>query len=76
MTCSRKFPTALLLCLFAVLFASIPAHAYVDPNAAGLLSQILTPLLIAAGASLTFFRKRVGDVVSGVLRRFRGRSDA
>jgi hypothetical protein len=76
MKCSRKFPLALAVCLLGVVFLAIPAHAYVDPNAAGLLSQVLTPLLIAAGASLTFFRKRVGDVLSGVFRRLRRRNDA
>jgi hypothetical protein len=45
------------------------------PNAVGLVSQILTPLLIAAGASATFFRKQVGGLLAGLLRRLRLRAD-
>lgn len=42
-----------------VLFMSLTAYAYIDPNAAGLISQVLTRLLVAATAGVTFFRKRI-----------------
>lgn len=71
-----KFPIAAVVCLLCVAFVTTPAYAYVDPNAAGLISQILTPLLIAAAAGLTFLRKQVGAVFAGLSRRLRRRADA
>lgn len=62
-------------CVIAVLFITVPAHAYIDPNAAGLLSQIITPLLVAVAAGLTFFRKRIGDLFADISRRFRRGAD-
>lgn len=54
---------------------TIPAYGYTDPNTVGLLSQVLTPLLITAGACLTFLRKSIVDAFTGISRRFRRRSD-
>jgi hypothetical protein len=71
----RKFPVLLLVCL-CIVFMTIPAYGYTDPNTVGLLSQILTPLLITAGACLTFLRKSIGDAIAGISRRLRRRSDA
>jgi len=71
----RKDVTTFVLCCLCVVFVAIPAYAYIDPNAAGLLSQILTPLLVAAAAGFTFFRKQVGAIFSGLSRRLRGRAD-
>ena len=48
---------------------------YIDPNASGLISQIVTPLLVVAAASVTFLRKRVGAMFSGLTQRLRGRTD-
>ena len=48
------------------------AALYIDPNAAGMLSQIITPLLIMAAAALTFLRRQVVAAfaaVAGVFRR-------
>lgn len=61
----RKGVTTFVLCCFCVVFVALPAYAYIDPNAAGLVSQILTPLLVAAAAGFTFFRKQVGAIFSG-----------
>lgn len=72
----RKIPVVLLVCFLCILVVATPAYAYIDPNAAGLASQILTPLLVAAAAGLTFFRKRVAEVFSGLSRRLRRRADA
>jgi len=71
----RNVPAALLFCCLCVLFIATPSYAYIDPNAAGLVSQILTPLLVAAAAGLTFFRKRVAEVFAGLSRRLRRRAD-
>ena len=66
---------AAIVCCLCVILVATPAYAYIDPNAAGLASQIITPLLVAAAAGLTFFRKRLGQVFSSLSRRFRRRAD-
>ena len=73
---NRKGATTLALCCLPLLLIAIPAYGYIDPNAAGLASQILTPLLIAAAAAFTFFRKQARAVYDGMLRRLRRRADA
>ena len=70
----RKVPIVLVLIL-CVVFTAVPAYAYIDPNAAGLISQILTPLLIAGAAAATFLRKQIGAVFASLSRRLRGRPD-
>ncbi len=75
MTYHRNFQVALVVCALCVVFLTTPAYAYVDPNAAGLISQIITPLLIAAAAGLTFLRKQVAEVFSALSRRLRRRAD-
>jgi hypothetical protein len=71
----QKFPAAIILgCLgFAVI--TVPAYGYADPNTVGLLSQVLTPLLITAGACVTFLRKSIANAFSGLWQRLRGRSN-
>jgi hypothetical protein len=49
---------------------------YADPNTVGLVSQILTPLLIIVGASVTFLRQRIVAALSGLSRRLRRRANA
>ena len=71
----RRFLFVLLACCVCVLVFASPAYAYIDPNAAGLISQILTPLLVAAAAAFTFFRKQLASLFSGISRLFRRRAD-
>lgn len=71
-----SFPAALIFCLFCFAFITVPAYGYADPNTVGLISQVLTPLLITAGACLTFLRKSILAVFSRMWRRVRGRADA
>lgn len=53
-----------------------PLYAYIDPNTAGIISQILTPLLITAGVFVTFLRKRIVALFSGIVRLLRRQADA
>ena len=53
---TRRVPVVLVMSCLCLVFITMPAYGYVDPNATGLISQILTPLLIAAAASATFLR--------------------
>lgn len=71
-----RFRPAAVLCVVAIVLVAVPAHAYIDPNAAGLLSQIITPLLVVAAAGVTFFRKQVANLFAGITRRFRRDADA
>jgi hypothetical protein len=75
MKVSRTIANGTVFCAAVLLLMAVPAQAYIDPNAAGLLSQIITPLLVAAAAGLTFFRKRLGDFFTGLSRRFRRGAD-
>ena len=72
----QKFPRAFVVGCLGLVFITIPAYVYTDPNTVGLISQILTPLLITAGACLTFLRKSVGAAIAGLSRRLCRRSDA
>ena len=71
----RNVTIVFVVCSLWVVVIAAPAYAYVDPNAAGLISQILTPLLIAAGAGLTFFRKRLADLFARLSRSLRQPAD-
>jgi hypothetical protein len=72
---SRSF-WILSVCTLFLLFMTLPAYGYTDPNTISLISQTLTPLLITAAAGFTFLRKRVLDVFSGLSRLLRRRNDA
>jgi len=68
--------THLGYCLrFVLCFHYDTAYGYTDPNTVGLISQILTPLVITAGATLTFLRKRIATALSGLMQRLRGKAD-
>jgi len=53
---------------------SFPAQAYVDPNAGGLLFQLLTPLVALAAASLAFARRQLGRIWGFLLGELRALS--
>jgi len=58
------------------MFIATPVYGYIDPNASGLISQVLTPVLIVGAASITFLRKRVVSAFSGLAQHFRRQADA
>jgi hypothetical protein len=64
-----------MACALSFGFITLPAYGYTDPNTVGLISQILTPLVITAGATLTFLRKRIAAALSGFVQRLRGKAD-
>jgi len=72
---SHRNGGVVFVALLCVVLVAIPAYAYIDPNAAGLVSQIITPLLVAAAAGVTFFRKRIADIFAGLSQRLRRRAD-
>jgi hypothetical protein len=52
---------AIALLAFSMCFWSGPASAYVDPNASGLLFQILAPIVTLVMAAVVFVRSRIAD---------------
>jgi hypothetical protein len=64
------------LCALCLLFVTTPTYAYTDPNALGLASQILAPLLIVVSAGFTFFRKQIRAAFGALTRRLRRRANA
>jgi hypothetical protein len=69
-----RVTAALVVCAFCALFlvsVTTPAYAYTDPNAVGLASQIITPLLIMLSAAAAFLRKQIGAAFGALTRRLR-----
>lgn len=65
-------------CVFGLLlFATFaaPAYAYSDPNAGGLLFQLLTPFLALAAAAVAFARRQLGLAWHFLLSVVRNRID-
>lgn len=64
--------TVILLAM-AMFFTAGPALAYIDPNAGGLLYQVLAPVLIAAAAVYGFLKKRISTLFSRLRIRLLGK---
>ena len=60
--------------VFVATFAA-PAYAYSDPNAGGLIFQLLTPFLALAAAGIAFARRQLGRAWRFVLSAVRKRID-
>src|SRR6266478_5133103 len=73
MNSHSRFPIAIVACLLCLVLLTVPAYGYADPNTVGLLSQVLTPLLITAGACATFLRKSIAVAFAGLWQRLRRR---
>ena len=64
----------LRLLLFATLFLPATAWAYIDPNAGGMLFQLLAPLFAAVVGGWLFLRRWIADLARRAWRRITGRS--
>ena len=53
----------------ACLVASSGAHAYIDPNAGGMLFQLLAPVIAAIVGAWMVARRWIVDAVKRLLRR-------
>jgi hypothetical protein len=71
----KKSSLAIVFGCVGFLLVTVPAYGYADPNTVGLLSQVLTPLLITGAACVTFLRKSIGNAFSGLWQRLRRRND-
>jgi uncharacterized membrane protein len=58
---------------FVVLLTlTAPAHAYIDPNAGGVVFQIVTPVLAVLAASVAFARRQLALLWTLTLSALRG----
>lgn len=67
-----KLPT-FVICLLLVLYAP-DSQAYIDPNAGGLLFQILTPVFAAIVGAWLFLRRWIAETLRRLWQRLRGKS--
>lgn len=70
----RGRPAALPLLAVLVLLPA-PAFAYIDPNAGGMLFQLLAPLFAAVVGGWLFLRRWLSAVVRRWWSRLLGRTD-
>ena len=66
-------PLTRLLLLVAALLAPTCAHAYIDPNAGGLLFQLLAPVFAAIVGAWIFLRRWITETARQLWRRLTGR---
>ena len=76
-TIKRTGLVGLLLWVVVLAVAPVrPAHAYIDPNSAGPLYQLLFPLLIAVGSAIAVMRRAIvrawNRLTSAVVSMVRG----
>ncbi|MEJ6002180.1 hypothetical protein [Paucibacter soli] len=67
---------ALWAATLVVLFAPGSAMAYIDPNAGGMLFQILAPLFAAIAGAWLFLRRWLAAKARGLWNRLTGKPDA
>lgn len=69
-------PPHRLLLLTALVLACLqplPALAYIDPNAGGMLFQLLAPVFAAVVGAWLFLRRWIVEAVRALWRRLTGR---
>ena len=59
--------------LLAVLLSPRVAHAYIDPNAGGMLFQLLAPVFAAAVGAWLFLRRWIAEAMRNLWHRLTGR---
>lgn len=64
-----------LLLLLTLLGVAAPAQAYIDPNAGGLLFQLLAPVFAAAVGAWLFLRRWIAEHCRRLWRRLLGRRE-
>jgi hypothetical protein len=66
---------AILLALVVSLVGARPVLAYIDPNAGGMLFQVLAVLFASLSAILLFFSRQIRTFVARTMRSLRGVPD-
>ena len=62
-----------LLTIAALALTQGDAYAYIDPNAGGLLYQLLFPVLIAIAGAWAALRHKIAHLFSSLAKRLRRR---
>lgn len=70
----RSWLQSLSLFLVLCLAFTGPAQAYVDPNAGGMLFQLLAPVMAAVVGGWLFLRRWISDLARRAWRRLTGRN--
>ena len=67
----------LLQIVLVALLSTLPpgAWAYIDPNASGMLFQLMAPLFAAIVGAWLFLRRFIADQLRRLWRRLTGRQD-
>lgn len=66
---ARKNPLGRLLAITLLLMSCTPAFAYIDPNAGGMLFQLLAPVMAAIVGGWLFLRRWISDIARRAWRR-------
>jgi hypothetical protein len=69
----KLLPQSLMLGIALVVVCE-PALAYIDPNAGGMLFQLLAPIFAAAVGAWLFLRRWIADLARRAWRKLTGRS--
>lgn len=69
----KSLPYLLCVALYLALF-SMPAQAYIDPNAGGMLFQLLAPLFATLIGVWLFLRQWISGLLRRVWRLLTGRN--
>lgn len=73
LTSMHHRPLLLLTGLFTLLLQPGTAYAYIDPNAGGMLFQLLAPVFAAVVGAWLFLRRWIAEAVRNVWHRLTGR---
>jgi len=64
-----------LVIAVACLVLCSPAYAYIDPNAGGMLFQLLAPVFAAIVGAWLFLRRWIADLFRRLMHKIRGQAD-
>ena len=70
---SRLRVMVLCVAMFTLCALPTPAMAYIDPNAGGMLFQLLAPVFAALIGAWLFLRRWIADLARRVWARITGR---
>jgi hypothetical protein len=71
---SRLRVKLLCVAVFTLWVLPTPAMAYIDPNAGGLLFQLLAPVFAALIGAWLFLRRWIADLARRIWARITGRT--
>jgi hypothetical protein len=77
----KSFLVPVLAAVMVLILAPIrPAHAYIDPNVAGPLYQLLLPVLVAIGSGIAMVRRYLRHLwdrsIAACMSVFRGKTSS